>query len=501
MSKLGIIDIGSNSVRLIVSEIHPSGGFKILMDLKETLRIGLDVELNNKISDNKLKECLSTLKNFKLLCDTMGANNIITVATEAIRKASNNSMFINLVKDDVGLNIKVLSGTEEASLDAKSVINSLYIENSLVIDIGGSSTELAWVKDNKIIQCACLPFGSINLTHRYNIENIIDYKEEAKLKEFLIESMKDVPWLVTGNFKSIIGIGGSVRNLSRIDKIKKRYPIDSFHNYIFSDLDLSYMYNLLKSKSLKDRSRIEGLSKDRADIIVASTSILNTLAQNLNIKEIVVSGKGLREGLLYDYIEKNICCINDILEYSLESILENHNVDLVHAKNVYTHSKTLFNALKEKYNLNEDLLKILKIASYLHDVGISMRYYDHEKHSFYMILNSQISGVNHKELLMSAYTAAFHKKIKSTFCQYSSIINRLDIHYVELLGLILRISESFDKTLLGSITITDCSLTDDSFIIKVKSNKDISLEIKDALKCKDLFLELFHRDLVVEWDL
>ncbi|MEW8955878.1 exopolyphosphatase [Clostridium sp.] len=498
MGKLGIIDIGSNSVRLVVSEVHKLGGFKVLVDIKETLRFGLDVEINGSISNEKINQCINTLISFRLLCENMNVDNIITFATEAVRKSKNKEEFILKVKKEADLDVTILTGDEEANLDGKAVINSLYVNNSLVIDIGGSSTKIAWVKNNKLVESTSLPFGALNLTHRYSLSDLVDYKQEEDLNKFLIDNFKTIPWLFEEKFETIIGIGGSVRNLGRIDRCKKRHPINTSHNYSFSDFDLSSIYNLLKSKTLKGRYKIDGLSRDRADIIVASSAILNTLVKLLDINEVIVSGRGIREGIIFNHIEETFGTIEDILEYSLNSILYSHNMDVVHAKNVYKLSNKLFEELKPIHNMSDTLLKVLKISSYLHDVGISIRYYDHEKHSFYIILNSQISGVNHKELLMSAYTAAFHKKDRINFCQYGSIINKLDIHSIEKMGLILRISEALDKTLIGSINIKNCEITKDDVIINIESSKDVSLEIKDALNCSDLFKELFGKNLIIQ---
>ncbi|WP_027633842.1 Ppx/GppA phosphatase family protein [Clostridium hydrogeniformans] len=498
MSKLGIIDIGSNSVRLVVSEVHKLGGFKILVDIKETLRLGLDVEINSMISNEKIDQCVNTLISFRLLCESMNVETIISFATEAIRKSSNKEEVLLRIKDEAKLDVTILTGDEEANLDGKAVINSLYVTNSLVIDIGGSSTKIAWIKNNELIKVDSLPFGALNLTHRYKLNDLIDYKEEDALKDFLIDSFKTIPWLFEEKFENIIGIGGSIRNLGKIDRYKKRYPIDTSHNYNFSDIDLISMYKLLKSKTLKGRYKVEGLSHDRADIIVASSAILSILVKLLDINEIIVSGGGIREGIIFNHIEENFGLIENILEYSLNSILYSHNMDVIHAKNVYNLSKKLFTELKPLHNINDSLLKVLKISSYLHDIGISVRYYDHQKHSFYIILNSQINGVNHKELLMAAYTAAFHKKDRINFCQYGSIINRLDIQNIEKMGLLLRISEALDKTLIGSISIKNCTITEEDVTIKVESSKDVSLEIKDALSCSYLFKELFGKNLIIQ---
>lgn len=497
---LGIIDIGSNSVRLVIAEIQQNGGYKIINDMKKSLRLGQDVELYGFISEEKIKGTIEALKSFKELCDYMKVEDIITVATEAIRKASNKDVILDRISKEIKISIKVLKGEEEAYLDGKAVLSSFYVRKSLVIDIGGASTELTLLEDNKISEFTCVPFGSINLTHRYGLEDIIVPNKEIELSHFLCEEFSKIPWLQNTAIENIIAIGGSARNLGRIDRKKMRYPLDISSGYTFSNIDLTQMYNMLKSKNLKQRHKVDGISHDRADIIVASTAILKTLTEISGVKNITVSGKGLREGILCEYIEANICPIGDILNFSLNSILDDHNMDKNHAYNVYGLTKVLFEALKPLHGLNDDFNRVLKTASILHDAGISIRYYDHHKHSFYIILNSPINGLSHKELIMSAYIAAYHRNnsFEINILPFTGIINRMDLENIEKLSILLRISESLDKNMMGAIKIHQCIVTDSSVTIILDTTKDVYLEIESALKCKERFYEIFKRDLIIK---
>ncbi|MDU4951240.1 MULTISPECIES: Ppx/GppA phosphatase family protein [Clostridium] len=499
---LGIIDIGSNSVRLIIAEIQKNGGYKVINDVKESLRLGMDVEVDGFISENKINATIDTLKNFKNLCIYMETVDIIIVATEAIRKASNKEDVLGRIKKAVNLDIRLLKGEEEAYLDGVAVLSSFYTKRSLVIDIGGSSTELSLLKDNQIYKCTCLPFGSINLTHRYGLNDIIIPTKEDELNAFLLEEFKKIPWLQEENIDSLIAIGGAARNLGRMDRKRKRYPLDVSSGYSFSDMDLTQMFNILKSKNLKQRLKVDGISKDRADIIVASTAILNTLVSVANIKDITVSGRGLREGILCKYINDNIGPHKDILDFSLEAIICDHNLDRNHAYNVYNSTRTLFEELTPMLELDDSYDKILKVACLLHDSGISIRYYDHHKHSFYIILNSPINGLSHKELIMAASIAYCHRSISAQMntMAFTSIINRMDIEVIDKLSLLLRISEALDQNMMGIVKINRCSIDDKKVTIFLSGLKDPSLEIEKAMLNKDKFAEIFKKDLEIKFE-
>ena len=500
---LGIIDIGSNSVRLIIAEIQKNGGYKVINDVKESLRLGMDVEIDGFISEDKINATIDTLKNFKNLCSYMKTAEVITVATEALRKASNKEDVISRIAKAVDLDVRVLKGEEEAYLDSVAVLSSFYTKSSLVIDIGGSSTELSLLKDNKVYKYTCLPFGSINLTHRYDLTDIVVPNKEDDLNSFLLDEFKKIPWLQDENIDSLIAIGGAARNLGRMDRKRKRYPLDVSSGYSFSDIDLNQMFNILKSKNLKQRLKVDGISKDRADIIVASTAILANLTSFTNIKEITVSGKGLREGILCQYVNDTTDTHKDILDFSLESIMCDHNLDKNHAYNVYNLTNTLFEELTSILELDDGSYeKILKVACLLHDSGISIRYYDHHKHSFYIILNSPINGLNHKELIMAASIAYCHRSMvpQINTMAFTGIINRLDGEVIGKLSILLRIAEALDQNMMGVVKIKRCSIDIDKVTVFISGLKDPSLEIEKAMLNKDKFKEIFKRDLDIQFE-
>ncbi|MBU3192838.1 Ppx/GppA phosphatase family protein [Clostridium algidicarnis] len=499
MEKLGIIDIGSNSVRLVLAQINESGSFHIIDEIKETIRLGEDIEINQVLSEDKIIKTIKTLDTFKAICKSLNTSDIIVIATEAVRQSKNGDYFINKVKKDINLDIRVLTGIEEANYDCMAIINSMDTDNSLMIDIGGSSTEIAWIKEGHLKESISLPFGTVNLTKRFNLEDIVRSEDDQAFKGFVIEELNKIPWIFNTKFDNIIGIGGAIRNMGKIDRAIKKYPLDIAHNYKMDSKDINYIYNLVKSKNLKQRLKINGLSADRADIFVAAVSSLNVIINLLHIDEVIVSGKGLREGVLDEYIEVNYNPKEDMLESSIDGILESHYVNKTHAYNVYNLTHKLFDDLKSLHKLNDDFIDILKTGSLLHDCGISVRYYNHHKHSFYIIVNSQLRGLTHRELVLSAYMAAYHRNnyYEINLCHFSSIINRLDLSNIRKIGILLRISEGLDKTMLGSVTNITTIIDDKSVTLKLNASRDIDLEVSEALRCKNKFYEIYEKELII----
>ena len=241
--------------------------------------------MENAFQKEKISETLSTLRAFKSMCEISGVKKIIAVATEAFKVTSNSDKLLNIIKDELNIDITILDSYKEIYYNFLSISNMIYFENSLIVDIEGTiSTHLAWVKNGEIQNYYSIPVGTLNLTLKYNLQDII-LREDLEAAKIMINKLIDkCTWLKYADFDSIIGIGNTIKILGKIDRIKKRYPIDIQHNYVLYDIDVHDIYNLLKCKNLKQRSQIPGLPCDRADIMVAGVCIFLNLLNHNNYK-------------------------------------------------------------------------------------------------------------------------------------------------------------------------------------------------------------------------
>lgn len=500
MNRIGVIDIGANSVRLMLTEVEDSGYFRVIDELNSSVRLCYDLIDTDEISNEKIDETLSILRSYKSLCTVSGAKEIIAIATEAFRIAKNKDVLIKRISDELNINVIPLSDDEEVYYTFLGINHSIYVENSLVVDIGGGSTHIAWIKDNDIKESVTLPIGTINLTYKFNLQDRILREDIESATKYVNSFLKEIPWLTNEDFKSVIGVGGTIRALGKIDRIKKRYPFDINHQYILSDIDLHDSYNLLKSKDLKQRRKIEGLSYDRSDLIVGGATIIHNILNQLDHQSLVISGSGLREGIMYEYINTHFNPIEDILDYSINGIIDSLKINKSHANHVYYLVQKLFDSLKPLHHLGSEYSNIIKTASMLHDCGTSIDYYNHHKHSFYIILNSYINGLTHKENLISAAIAASHRNnsYHLPIPQFCSIINRLDVNVIETIGVILRISEGLDRSLEGAVQDLSVEITDDYVKILLISELDLEFEVRQALRASSKFEEVYHRKLIIE---
>lgn len=498
MKHIGVIDIGSNSVRLLLAEITKNNSFKIITELKEYVRLGEGFDDSQNLIEEKINDTITVLTIYKNFCNMFEEIKIIATATEAVRKAKNQAYFLNKIKAATGIEIKILSGEKEAYYDYFASVNTLNIKDGLIMDIGGASTELIWVENRNLKKCISLPFGAITLTNKFQLQNTITSEQEKELKNFFVDIFSKIPWLNEVKSDSLVGIGGSIRNIAKINKKQNNYPLDLIHNYSIPSDEVAEIYNNVKSKTIGQRKKIKGLSKNRADIFLGAVCAVNSLISILKMKKLIISRNGLREGVLLStlYDDKKI---DNILDYSINNILTNNNTNSKHSIHVYKLTKSLFMQLKTIHRLDDYLINVIKTSSMLHDIGNNISYYYHYKHSSYIILNSTIYGLTPKECVMSAFAASYHRSdnLPSNFGEFKALLDKIDIYSIKVIGILLRIAENLDKDLSGSIEDVNCKIEDDLVVIKTISNHHSDFLIKQAQNVSDSFKELLGKKLYI----
>lgn len=499
MNRIGVITISSNVIRITLAEISEAKHFKIIDELKERTNMDFYLANNLNIKKEDIKFILSTVRSFMSMCVSSGANKIILVSTGDISRAKNINILKEKIFKELNINLQILNSEKEIYYNFLGTTNSMECNNSLLIDINSNITYLALISNNSICKKCVLPFGYVTLTSLFNLDDTVSFSDCENSLSYIQNALNnlDLAWLKENKFDLAIGIGGPFRNIGKIHRRKNRYPLDLSHNYVLTSQDIDEIFCLLKSKNLKQRINVDGLSKTRGNTIVAATQILKEILNTSSIDSVSVCGSSLREGILYDYLNKFYKSKKEILNSSLENAMDDLNINKLHGKNVYKLSSNLFKELEPLHKLDYSYKYILKTASLLHDCGINIRYYDHHLHSFYIILNLQINGLSHKEKLLSALCAASHRNnnFEVPLPKYASLINKLDIYNIEKLGVLLKISESLDRNLVGSIFDIKVKIDEASVNIGLCSFNNIDLEIRQALKSSKIFKDIYGKNL------
>lgn len=500
MSRLAVIDIGSNSMRVIIVKILKNRSYEIMDELKGTVRLGKDMTEEGNLNSDRMEAALKVLSYFKRLCDANEVDEIVAVATEAVRKAKNQTEFLNMARDRVGINIRVLTGEEEAYHDYLGVINSIDVNSALLMDIGGSSTEFVFVKDRNIQKSISIPVGAISLTDKFLSLTGNKQKKLKELVRYLNDKFDSIGWLKDVRGIPLIGIGGSFRTLGKIHRNKYSYPLNNNHNYCISSKSVFELYDCLKYMDISQYKKVKGISKDRADIFYGALVSIVSVIKYCKLRDVAISGNGLRQGIVYRMLlEDYPPVIQNILDFSLNNILNNFDLNKGHVRQVWRLCKKLSQDISDMTNFSGEGYKILKTAAYLHDCGISIGFDSHEKYSFSIIKDLKIYGITHREQIMAAFVVSPLEECKIKDSQYfNSIIKEEDIVLINQMSVILHIAKGLDRAMDGNIMDIKTDIGKDSVVLELISKKEPSLEINTASDCKYDFENIFGKKLVIK---
>lgn len=497
MENLAIIYIGGNTTRFALWQINEDKSYRLLQSYKETLKLGHAIRENSMISEDKVQELMRILSNFNDFANSLKVDITSVIFSEFFNNIENKEDIRKRLHDELGLEATELSSEEEVNLDFLAIKQSMRVDNNLIVDISGGSTQIAWVKDGSLFKTASLPMGTLTLTSRFHLEDLVTKDTHIALEDYLKEELAKIGWLQEAYFNDMIIVGGSARAISKIDRIKRRYPMSIIHGYTMQDLDLHNMYMLFMTKSLKQRYTIEGLDKNRADIILSALAIFSSILKLTGIQDIRVSGAGIREGFLFNHLTEKYGKMDDMLDRSIRNILSIHSVDRSHAESLYKLTTSIYDAFYPLHKAWDDLDDIIKVSSMLHDIGLSVRYYNHDKHNFYMIANSELNGISHREIIMSALAATFTDGLtkERAILQFGQIVNRMDQSMVNDIGLCISLADRLLKTESKAVSLKECHIDENTVNIIFSSKDPLQFELHEARKLASIFEEMYGKTL------
>ena len=366
MSKITtIIDIGSNSMRMVVLEKSSRFAFSLINETKSRVKISEGCyENGGNLQEIPMQRAYEALKSFLSISKALKSRKILCVATSALRDAPNSKIFLNRVKNDLGLNIKIINGEKEAYFGGVATSNLLPDDNFVTLDIGGGSTEFCFIKDGKITKSISLDIGTVRLKELYFNKNNL---EDAK--NYILNNLKKVYDLNEDIPEKVVGIGGSIRFLSKLIMEKNSYPLDAIHGFTYNVQQESKLFsNILNTKTIEDLELL-GVKKDRFDTIKEGTFIFKTIIDELKIKTVVTSGVGVREGVyLTDLLRNSNHKFPANFNVSVRSLLDRFELDAKQSAYLGKNAREIFDILKPIHKLEDKYRTFLVVASKLHSI-------------------------------------------------------------------------------------------------------------------------------------
>ena len=503
MQRIAIIDIGSNSARLVISHIYKNGAYNMVYNQKEALRLSQKVDGQNLLTEEAFTSTIDTMRSFAHMCKIYQADKTIAVATAAIRNASNGGELVAKVAELTGIQLHIISGNTEAYISYLGVINTLDVKNGIIFDLGGGSTELILFKNRKILESVSLPLGAVNTTGMFNIRNEMPSNVYNDLNAFIMSRLSQYPWLKQNNLP-LIGVGGTARTVAKIIQRAKKYPATKIHNYAYPVQTFRSFFNKLRLTNLEQRKKISGLSTERSDIILAGSSIISCLLEATGAKKLITSGCGLREGLFYDYYSKsnNVPLIaKNILERSRENTLRLFESDTGHAHHITKLALAMFDGWMELHKVRKSYRRLLETAALLHDIGITINFYSHARHSAYMIQNAKLFGLTPKEQIITSAIAGWHNGVSKNYFKsrfYKEMLTESNWKLINKLALLLALAESLDYSEMRMVHTLTPSFNKKNAVLTVHAEHMPTIEMHQLQDHLSWFKKTMGVELKVE---
>lgn len=496
MRKIGIIDVGSNSMRLVIFQITKEKTFFPIEDVKETVRLGEGVNVAGKIKEEKIELGIKTMSLFKEICRRNNVEEITAFGTAALRIAQNGPEMTGKVNRDLGIDIEVFSGEMEALTSFNGAINAMDIRDGVVMDLGGSSLEIVIFRDRLPIHSISLPFGGVTIGEIGNIKDALTKENEDKIRSFIREKLNDVPWMKQLKGMTLIGVGGTVRNIASIHSNMIDYPLEILHNYRMDRKDVGRVVERVKNKKYKEKIEIPGLSKSRADLFVGAAIIVQELLEFFQMKELRISGYGVREGVLFRKLGEYGKVVTDVFENSLEDSLNHLGIAREERVEVYQNFMRIYNSLLPYYSIKFLNEKIIKTVTYLEGIGKIINYYNYAWNSFYMLLNLGLKGIEDRELVLSASIIARGGKNEDFQNKYKFFLENEDLEEIKMASKILNLSKILFEVLSLKEQDFQVYVKEKEIIFQITRGARVDLKVIEMYISQKRFINSFDREII-----
>jgi len=502
--RLAAIDIGSNSIRLVVAEAQPDGRYRILDDERESTRLGRSLASSGKLDEKSIAASLDALRRFQSIVAGLGVENLRAIATCAVREATNGAEFCQQVEDQLGLSIEVISAQKEAHLAFHSVRRRFDLKgkNTLLADIGGGSTEIVLASGELIEAIYTTTLGAVRLSEKFGSGQALAGEDFDRMQKWIDRQLKKATEKPVTPLHLLIGSGGTFTALANIvmaAKGQSRLPVAGCQ---VSRSKLRHLIDRLRKLSLKQRREVPGLNPDRADIIVPGLTTIDRIMRRFKVNLLQVHTYGVRDGLLLSMIQQLQGDAGSTDEVDqIERFAANCHVEIDHARHVAMLSSQIYTGLVDLYELEPSDVRLLDAAARMQDVGYLINYESHHKHSYHLILHSRIAGFRPEELELIANIARYHRgaEPKQKHDNFRRL-NESNQKRVLALSAILRLAGGLDRSHNQTVRSVEVHGVKKQIELVVSAEEYPEVNLWTARRRVGLFEKVFDAEVTFRWD-
>lgn len=471
---IAAIDIGTNSLHMVIVKIEAAlPSFTMIAREKETVRLGDRNLITGELKPEIMNKAIACLGRFKTLAYSLGVTSIVAVATSAVRESPNGKEFLHQIETQVGLNVDLISGREEARRIYLGVLSGMEFNNQphIIIDIGGGSTELILGDSEEPRSLTSTKIGAVRLTGELVKSDPITETEfkylQAYARGMLERSVEEVQGkLKIGDSPRLIGTSGTIETIATIHAREKLGLVPSTLNgYQFSLQDLRTWVTRLRRMTNIERAAIPGMPEKRSEVILAGAVILQEAMTLLGLESLTVCERSLREGVIVDwmlthgFIDNRLRFQSSIRQRSVLKTAKKYQTNLEHGDRVAAFALSIFDQTQAQiHNWGANQRQLLWAAAVLHNSGHHVSHSAHHKHSYYLIRNSELLGYNETEIEIIANIARYHRKSppKKKHENYRNLLHKEHRTMVNQLSAMLRLAVALDRRQIGAISHIQC---------------------------------------------
>jgi exopolyphosphatase/guanosine-5'-triphosphate,3'-diphosphate pyrophosphatase len=485
--RIAAIDIGTNSVHMIVVQVRPDLSFEVIDREKDMVRLGAGGLDGRSLTPTAMNAALQTLSKFKRIAESHKVDEIVAAATSATREADNGGDFIGEVDRQTGIKIRVISGTEEARLIHLAAGYGVDIGGStaVVVDIGGGSVEITLGTATHLTVGRSFKVGVIRLTERFVKSDPLSGGEERRLTKHLNREMGSyIDQIVGRKFDRVIGTSGTILSLGLMAASQDGHTPADLRNRRISAKALHRLRKHLVESDIEERLKTPGMDPRRADLSVAGSVLFDTIIRRLGAEEFILCDLALREGIVLDYIHRNSARIRKVERYpdvrrrSIVELGERCGYWSEHAQQVARLSLNIFDQTRSVHGLSDKEREWLEYGALLHDVGVHISYERHHRHSYYLIKNGDLRGFDPQEIEVIALIARYHRQAtpKKSHDGYGDLKGPLR-RAVKVLSAMVRLAEGLDRSHAQALAGVDLYPRGDDYLARLRATGDAELEL------------------------
>jgi exopolyphosphatase / guanosine-5'-triphosphate,3'-diphosphate pyrophosphatase len=493
--RIAVCDLGSNSFRLVVFTATDDW-WKRTDEIYEAVRIGAGLAETGRLSDEGIARGLATAEVFAHFCAATGIEEIDAVATSAIRDATNADAFLSRA----ALPVRVLSREEEARYGYLAAINSTTLADGAVLDLGGGSMQLVRVTSRHARELQSWPLGAVRMTERFGLgEGTASKKQLRALREHVARELEDAPWLAKAG-RRLVGIGGTVRNLAAAVQRAQGIPEFGVQGFVIERDALDELVARLAALTPDERGRVPGIKFSRADLILAGAAVVQAVIELGGFDAIEATEAGLREGVFFGrHLPGDPPLFDDVRRSSVLNLAHQYHVDPAHTAHVEHLALGLFDQLAAADLHPGDPLEreLLWAACQLHDIGVTVDYDDHHKHSRYLVFNSGLPGWDQREVALIGQAVRYHRKGMPELNGFTALTRKGDAAVLDRCALLLRLAEDLERSRDQLVRNAYVHLEDGGVRLALEADGDVRVARWAASRECELFDRAFGRQLAI----